>query len=582
MRKLPGISLKYRFGIVSLLAVLLVIGVQSFYYIEMTKVAKRKVETFTTNSVSQVVETTDLIFDKASKAAIAFSFSNYVQTYMSSKDPFEVFTTKKYIQDMIDKSLEINDEIENVVLFSPAWKRIFYYNDTRMTEALNQIQSTVQRNGGKAGFLYMKGGPVENRDALVYFRPVIYKAADMRNGEKLGSILIFLNRDVMRKIIAEAAGPDDVEFYLIDANGQVVTSNIDAKQGAKNDVFRESKLPENHNMVISKNIGETGWRMVGIVNESHILQDYRFFKSFAIMVGVIMIMLLGALGGVFHWSFARPLSLLFQEIEKIDGGGYRKKLEMPYKNEIGGIAIHINRMLKKLERLTDRHLETQQKMYAFELSRRQTELYALQSQVNPHFLFNTLQCIGGIALYREVPEVARMTMSMSEIFKYSIKGPEDVRIEDEVFIAKQYLSIIDTRFDGKFRWEFDIQTEIMQQKTIKMILQPLVENAIVHGLEKSYEPGTLRISGRKEQEKLLLEVWDNGPGIDKEILARLQKILEDPVQLEKESINKQKIGISNIHWRIRLTYGERYGLKISSAGKEGTVVQVKLPFQPNI
>jgi two-component system sensor histidine kinase YesM len=275
-----------------------------------------------------------------------------------------------------------------------------------------------------------------------------------------------------------------------------------------------------------------------------------------------------------------PLSTLFTEIGQIGGDDYRKKLVMPYKNEIKGIAIHLNRMLWKLESLTDRHLKTQQTMYEMELSRKQTELYALQSQVNPHFLFNTLQCIGGIALSKDVPEIAHMTAYMSEIFNYGIKGDDDVQIRDEIFIVNQYLNIIDIRFAGKFRWEFDIEEEMLRRKTIKMIVQPLVENAVYHGLEKTYEDGHLLVTGKIEEGCILLEIRDNGPGMDRETLEKIRKVLADPVKLEKECINKQKIGIANIHWRIRLKYGERYGLNISSAA-EGTVVQVKLPLEPN-
>jgi two-component system sensor histidine kinase YesM len=113
-----------------------------------------------------------------------------------------------------------------------------------------------------------------------------------------------------------------------------------------------------------------------------------------------------------------------------------------------------------------------------------------------------------------------------------------------------------------------------------MIVQPLVENAVYHGLEKTYKDGRLSIVGKIEAESMLLEIRDNGPGMSAETLEKIRRALSDPVKLEKESINKQKIGIANIQWRIRLKYGELYGLNISSAA-DGTLVQVKLPLEPN-
>lgn len=141
----------------------------------------------------------------------------------------------------------------------------------------------------------------------------------------------------------------------------------------------------------------------------------------------------------------------------------------------------------------------------------ESEIYALRSQINPHFLYNTLQCMGGIALMNDQPLVAEMASNMAEIFRYSIKEGDKVTVREETDFLKKYLDICDVRFNGRFRWEMEMEEGIGELPIDKMILQPLVENAVYHGLEKRTEPGgMLWIKGCREGQSLVFFIIDNG------------------------------------------------------------------------
>ncbi|QNK57904.1 sensor histidine kinase [Paenibacillus sp. PAMC21692] len=572
--------IRTQFGAILAVSMLLILIIQMIYYFQMTKVTKERVELFTKSSIKQVVDTTDIIFEKVSKAAIYFSYNSYLQTFLAIDDPFEIFQAQKYIEDMITTAVEINYEIENVVILDPALKRKYYYNSIQVSSALDQIETTLREGDGSKGFIFLQGDEIENRDYLAYVMPIVYSAPDARRGENLGTMIIFLKLDALRTIMHEAAPSDEVDLVIVDYKDRVVASN--SEQIVPGSVHQGS-LPSkpSEGIAIREKIGSTGWNMVGVIKIPNVVKDYEFLKSFSMIVGISMLVLLVLFGLVFHRSFAKPLSRLLDEIRKVGVEDFGKRIQASYQSEIGGIALYINRMLQKLELMNHDQLLVQKRMYQIEISKKQTELYALQSQVNPHFLFNTLQSIGGIAYAKQAPEIVDMTVSMAEIFNYGIKGNDNVTIRDELHIARQYLNIIDIRFNGRFQWEIDVPDALLELNTIKMILQPIVENAVYHGLEKKLGQASLSIAGWLEQDGLCIQVRDNGPGMTGVELARIKQMIADMAELELGSAGRQKIGIANIQWRIRVSYGEPYGLTVDSVEGEGTTVQIRIPILAN-
>ena len=215
-----------------------------------------------------------------------------------------------------------------------------------------------------------------------------------------------------------------------------------------------------------------------------------------------------------------------------------------------------------------------------ELSRRHAQLDALQQQINPHFLYNTLDTIRGQAHLAEQPAIEGMALSLSKLFRYSISSYSDlVPLRDELEVIESYMFIQNTRFSNKFSLFFEIDEDCVMERIPKMTIQPLVENAIHHGLEPKIDPGTIVIKAHRTQTHIMIDIDDDGIGIDYDRLDQLNSILHDtntPI-IKKDS--SHSIGLYNINSRIRLLYGADASMTIYSVPDTGTDIRISLPLQ---
>ena len=202
--------------------------------------------------------------------------------------------------------------------------------------------------------------------------------------------------------------------------------------------------------------------------------------------------------------------------------------------------------------------------------KRKNELKALQAQINPHFLYNTLDSIVWMAESKKSEEVVLMTSALAKLFRTSIsKGEEVISINNEIEHIKNYLIIQKIRYKNKLDFEIDVDDEILHNKVLKIILQPLVENSIYHGIKNKDGIGIITIKGRRIQDKILLQVIDNGTGMTP---AEIDKVFN-----KKGRQSGSGIGVYNVNQRIKLYYGDEYGLGYESEIDKGTIVSVWLP-----
>jgi len=262
--------------------------------------------------------------------------------------------------------------------------------------------------------------------------------------------------------------------------------------------------------------------------------------------------------------------------------GIRTKQSVVFKEEIKLegyfemtiLSTKINTMFDEIDSLTQNLIDANTQLYRAELDKKHAELAFLQSQVNPHFLYNTFETIKGMAAMHGVHEIREMVQDLSRIFRYSIKGSGDVSLQEELDTTSAYLRIQKTRFKDRFDIEMDIMPSVLSCRIPKMILQPIVENAIIHGLEPLSKKGLLVIkAGIDIHDRLVIRVKDNGNGISREMKAALHK------QADGNSRFEQHLGLNNVNNRIRFICGEPFGLSIESEENEGTEVIFHLPLK---
>jgi len=232
------------------------------------------------------------------------------------------------------------------------------------------------------------------------------------------------------------------------------------------------------------------------------------------------------------------------------------------------IYRHFNIMCSRLEDYIDR-------VYLSDIRMKESELVALQSQINPHFLYNTLESIRMKAVLEQESEVAKMIYVLAHFFRMTVKNKEIIlKIHDEVKYCRTYLELHKIRYGERLQVEFDINEDVLSYGTIKLILQPLVENAILYGFSHSDKPLHIKVSGRIEKETIMFVVEDDGVGMTKEILESIRSEL----LVDSKIVDKGHSGLKSVHDRIRLVFGHEYGISIDSIVGEGTVVTIVNPL----
>lgn len=246
------------------------------------------------------------------------------------------------------------------------------------------------------------------------------------------------------------------------------------------------------------------------------------------------------------------------------------KLKKP--DPLYSIFNDLDALLANMQQLITRESNAQ-------LMKKQAELDALQSQINPHFLYNTLDCIRGQAIRYGLSDIEVMTRALSKLFRYSISNHSTmVTLEEELANVDSYLLIQQMRFNNKFIKKTSIDDDALPCKIPKLIIQPIIENAIHHGLETKLGQGTLTIRAYITEQRLIVNISDDGSGISQSQLEKINACLESNTPIENEEAHKQSVGLINVNSRIKLSFGNYYGLNVYSTKDIGTDVQINLPL----
>jgi len=310
-----------------------------------------------------------------------------------------------------------------------------------------------------------------------------------------------------------------------------------------------------------------GWKIVGVTYRADLAGDRRNMQLSAAMWGGLC--LLAALGISIWLSFTltRPIKQLDIHMKQVEKGNFDIRVDIASPNEIGKLARTFNLMIGKIRELMGQIVREQE-------IKRVSEIKALQAQIKPHFLYNTLDSIIWMAETNKMREVVEMTTALSKLFRASIgQGEGEVPLAVELEHIDSYMKIQAMRYRNKFTYAIDVAPELRGCPILRFVLQPLVENAIYHGLKNKAETGHIRIAGRRTGSVLELTVEDDGIGMDRAAAeALLAPAAGDAAR------TGSGVGVLNVHQRIRLLYGPSFGLAFDSEPEEGTTVTIRIPY----
>ena len=348
---------------------------------------------------------------------------------------------------------------------------------------------------------------------------------------------------------------------------------------------------EEDQQFLRRRLSRSDWQVIFWNPDYSMARNINFLQRINLITYIftgllILLLLLGI-----YASILRPMS---QQIRFMNYYAVNRKSRMEVRshNEMGMLAENLNAMLDDIDHLNEKNLEASQRVLEAEYQKKQSELLAYRNQINPHFLYNTFECIRGMALYYDVPDIAAISEALARFFTYTVRGKGYASIREVRTHVEDYASIIGYRFMDKYRVSCEVDEEARDCIFPKMILQPLVENAIFHGLEPADRDGlvTVRIETvqREEaspdgQKKMLrIEVADNGIGMDEEELENMRLRLAEYDRTNLMPVEKHGIGMVNIYRRLRLFYGQDMTFTVKSKPDEGTVITILVPAETDL
>lgn len=355
--------------------------------------------------------------------------------------------------------------------------------------------------------------------------------------------------------------------YVVDQNNTIMYSNhrelIGEKYSAQNSDDYLHLQQENVNVK---------WRIVGEFYKEEMFHKVKqIMQTIMIVIGLCMFSLIGV-AIWFSRRFSNPIRSITREMAKVESGNFDTQVTVRTDDELGMLSRGFNKMVVRLQNYID-------EVYVAQIKQKQAELNALKSQIRPHYLYNTLEVIRMSAVANDDQEVGDMILSLSHQLKYVLDyGEETVPLQNEKFNVEQYFRLMEFRYgEQKLAMDFRFEGDVLNAYIPKLSLQPLVENAVYHGIMPKAGKGTIRIVAEKLTEKRLsLTVDDDGVGMDEETLQRVRLKLAGSSPAEA---NGNSIGLKNVHDRIAALYGAEYGIEIVSSKNLGTSVRMVIPLR---
>ncbi len=395
--------------------------------------------------------------------------------------------------------------------------------------------------------------------------------------DHIGVLSVDIREDVLQEIVKRANTSQNGVAYLQNTEGTIIVSSnaqlvdkwlMDPKSvkeiAGKEDPWKPLSLKGENVLAGAKSIAGTDWTLISIVPLEEVYSASTKVRDQIILFMVILAIAANLFGYWFSSSITSRIGVVVRKMRKVQSGELDTVKVAASQDEIGELVENFNYMVNKMKVFIE-------EQYKLGLDAKSSELKALQSQINPHFLYNTLDLINWTAIQHGVPEISSLVQSLSQFYKLSLnKGDEIISIENELEHVRIYVEIQNRRFENAISLNLDVDESLYECSILKITLQPIVENAILHGIrETANRQGEIFIYSYREVDDIVLCVQDNGVGMSEELVRLFNN--------GSTSSKTDGYGIKNINHRIKLYYGEQYGLRFESRVGEGTTVEVRIP-----
>lgn len=563
-----------------------------FYTLETLKKADKDYQDILKKANIQVETGVSAIISNAERLSylhiVNDSFSELLRHKHDVYD-WDFLKDNKVVVNIVRDAVLLNPDIYNVVIINSAGNvydsNFNYYYWKNMYQDL-PMWGEMAKNSPEKRFIDIRYSSENVPEALMLVKPM----EDIERGKTLGIIGITISFKAIREILTNIV-LDGEQLIVYNKSGVPVYScsgkNVEKQEDSQGKIWKCLNIAEMEEdsavktFAIGKDtyiggiqkLNQLGWTVVTYTDRSYVRKPYtQNIRVFFIIAVLITVFDLGL-----AYLFIRRLNFsihgLCQAMEKSGENGIPETLfleKREFKTEIDMLIHSYNNVICRLKKSMEQSVELQ-------MNEQRMEFRMLQAQINPHFLYNTFNLISSIAGMNGIDSICKITVSISEMFRYSIQENLIVQLQDELREINNYVTIQTIRFKDRLYADFDVEEEVLKVPIPIFLLQPLVENAIIHGLEPKAESGYINIVAYMEDDFVEILIRDNGVGIPQDKLCQIIQSLEKE---QIESISMQghsSIGIKNVNQRIKAYYGAEYGLHLESRVNVRTTISIRLP-----
>lgn len=530
---------------------------------------------FLSNKINHINRVADVIYNEKSISEI---LNKEADIYPVSDQLEDMQFLSQYL-----KSFEDKEDIDKVRLYVPSGL-VYSYENVNLFN-FDEINTTewYRRMYGKTFTLaYLPSHLLRNEDNGSEVLSVARYIINTNNyKEKLGILRLDFDKNDIEQVINNANTIEGGLTYLENSFGEIVAASDDILvnqyripseiiDAINNNVNFEHTLLNNEKVMFrTKFIPKTDWKMITVIPENIITKKINSTMNQLLVIMLVISLIAYVLAYSIAHFMVKRISILKTQMNKIHKGTLEPLVNTGSNDEIGELILDYNFMISKIKLLMEEQYQSGQRLKA-------AELKALQAQINPHFLYNTLELINRLSKKNKMSEIEEVIHSLTRFYKLNLsKGDDFISLRDELDHVSAYVSIQNMRFKNKISFEVNVAPEFLDMLVPKLILQPIVENSIIHGIiEKDEGTGEIKIFSSVEGDNLILSIQDNGKGVPDDILAK--------INYGQISDSKGSYGIKNVVERIKLIYGDAYGLEYLSKYNEGTTVRIKLPIYKRI
>lgn len=537
------------------------------------------------NSFSAFVNNTSEAQTKEISRQIVHNYDNYISTIIDTYNGIQVKidnldvkanaeATKSYLEDFLLFKTDITD----ISLFSLDGVPYGSTTTTAYNPGLVIQQAWFERAVNEPSLVFFSNPYIIDGD----FRILVSKVVNHNRGTEKALLMMELDSSPIINLAESANLGKEGRILLLDSDYNSIYSSINDKELSKairtvKEIIIGSGKAHLNSYDMDVNVDtltNTKWKIAVFINIDNTKAVQENYILIIIIIGLFMVVAAVTIIGFTSRRIANPLKILEKSMKKIEQADFLviEPVEEGSQKEVASLSKSFNLMMVRIKELMDRIIVEQN-------AQRESELKALQSQINPHFLYNTLDSIVWLIENDKNTEASQMVVALAKLFRISIsRGRNIITIKDELEHARSYLIIQRFRYSDSFKYEFDIDEEVLEYTTMKLILQPLIENAIYHGLKNIIDEGFIKIGAHREQDNVVFTVTDNGYGLKEEKIEQLYTNFKNP------HLN-DGVGLKNVYLRLVLYYGKAADLRIESELDEGTTIKIIIPIkrsEPNV